>query len=41
MTDSATRRPLRLWPGVVIVALQLIALHVPGYFAPGSPVMFY
>ena len=41
MTDSATRKPLRLWPGVAIVALQLIALYVPGYFAPATPVMVF
>jgi len=38
---SAPRKPLRLWPGVVIVALQLIALYVPGYFAPATPAMFF
>ena len=41
MTDSVSREPLRLWPGVVIVALQLIALYVPGYFAPASPVWVF
>ncbi len=41
MTDSATRKPLRLWPGVAIVTLQLIALYVPGYFAPATPVMVF
>ena len=41
MTDSVARKPLRLWPGVVIVALQFIALYVPSYFAPASFVMFY
>jgi hypothetical protein len=34
-------KPLRLWPGVAIVALQLIALHVPGYFGPATPVWFF
>ncbi len=41
MKDNAARKPLRLWPGVVIVALQLFALYVPGYFAPASPAMFF
>ena len=39
MTTEA--RPLRLWPGVVIVALQLAALHLPGWIAPATPFMFY
>ena len=41
MMDSNAQKPLRLWPGVVIVALQLIFLHVPGWFAPASAVMFW
>jgi len=41
MTESANRQPLRLWPGVVIVVLQLAFLHVPGYIAPASPLMFF
>ena len=41
MTESATRKPLRLWPGVAIVALQLIALYVPGYFAPATSVWLF
>jgi outer membrane protein assembly factor BamB len=34
-------RALRLWPGVVIVLLQLVATHVPGYFAPTSALMMF
>ena len=41
MKDSASRKPLRLWPGVAIVALQFIALYVPGYFAPSTPAMVF
>ena len=41
MTDTGTRRPLRLWPGVAIVVLQLIALYVPGYFAPATPLWVF
>ena len=41
MTDSAPPKPLCLWPGVVIVALQLISLYVPGYLAPASMAMFF
>lgn len=41
MSASAAERPLRLWPGVVIVVLQFLALYVPGYFAPASPAMFF
>ena len=41
MASSAPQKPLRLWPGVVIVILQLISLYAPGYFAPGTMVMFY
>lgn len=29
MSDLAPRKPLRLWAGVAIVALQLFALYVP------------
>ena len=38
---TAERKPLRLWPGVVIVALQLFFTHVPGYIVPATAVMFY
>ncbi len=41
MNDNAAQQPLRLWPGVIIVALQLFALYVPAYFAPASPAMFF
>lgn len=41
MTASDPGRALRLWPGVAIVALQLIALYLPGYFAPATPLMFF
>ncbi len=41
MTEPSPSRPLRLWPGVAIVALQLIAFYVPGYLAPASPAMFF
>jgi len=41
MTNFAPGKPLRLWPGVTIVALQLIALYAPGYLAPGSPAQFF
>ncbi len=41
MTEIAPRRPLRLWAGVAIVVLQLIALYVPAYLAPGTPAMFF
>jgi len=41
MTNSTPGLPLRLWPGVAIVALQLFSLYVPGYFAPASPAMFF
>jgi len=35
-------KPLRLWPGVAIVALQLFTLYVPTYYgAAGSPRLFY
>ncbi len=33
-TDEPTRKPLRLWPGVVIVVLQLLARFVVPAFAP-------
>ena len=39
MASSAPQKPLRLWPGVVIVILQLISLYAPGYLAPGTMVM--
>jgi len=41
VTDSAPRKPLRLWPGVAIVAFQLLAFYVPGFFAPATPVWFF
>ncbi len=41
MTSPATNRPLRLWPGVILVVLQLVSFHVPGWIAPASPLMFY
>ena len=41
MTSPAPQKPLRLWPGVVIVVLQFISLYAPGYLAPGTMVMFY
>jgi len=41
MTNSDSRPPLRLWPGVAIVGLQLAAFYLPGYFAPASPAMFF
>lgn len=41
MTEPAQRKPLRLWPGVVIVLLQLLAAYVPRQFAVGSMQMFY
>jgi outer membrane protein assembly factor BamB len=41
-TASPAARSLRLWPGVVIVVLQLLTLHVPNQFgASGSPVLFF
>ena len=40
MIDSGDRRPLRIWPGAVIVTLQLAALHVPAWLAPASTAMF-
>jgi outer membrane protein assembly factor BamB len=40
MSDTAAQRPLRLWPGVAIVALQLASTHIPGYIAPASPMAF-
>jgi outer membrane protein assembly factor BamB len=43
MTESAPSppKPLRLWPGVAIVILQLVTLYVPSYFgSAGSPVMY-
>lgn len=36
MTDSDARKPLRLWPGVVIVVLSFISYYVPSYLAPSS-----
>jgi len=41
MTASTARTPLRLWPGVVIVALQFVALYVPGFFVPATPLWFF
>jgi outer membrane protein assembly factor BamB len=41
MTNAPRPRPLRLWPGVTIVALQLVALYAPGYFAPATLVQFF
>ena len=41
LTSPAPQKPLRLWPGVVIVVLQFISLYAPGYLAPGTMVMFY
>ena len=41
MTSPAPTKPLRLWPGVVIVILQFIFLYVPAYFAPATPAMFF
>ena len=38
---AAEPKPLRLWPGVVIVALQLFFTHVPGYIAPATTFMAY
>jgi len=41
MTDSDSRKPLRLWPGVVIVVLSFISYYVPSYLAPSSMAMFW
>jgi len=41
MNDSFKQTPLRLWPGVVIVVLQLFFLHLPGRIWPASALMFY
>jgi outer membrane protein assembly factor BamB len=40
MTTSEAR-PLRLWPGVAIVVLQLAAMYLPGRLAPGTMLIFY
>jgi outer membrane protein assembly factor BamB len=32
---------LRLWPAVLIVALQWLALRAPDWFAPGTPIQFW
>jgi outer membrane protein assembly factor BamB len=34
------RRRLRLWPGVVILALQWLAIAGPGWVAPGTMIQF-
>jgi outer membrane protein assembly factor BamB len=41
MNDSTKPRTLRLWPGVLIVVLQLLALYGPAWLAPMTPAMFY
>ena len=41
MKDAASRKPLRLWPGAVIVVLSLISFYVPSYFAPATPAMLF
>ena len=41
MNDSTKPRTLRLWPGVLIVVLQLLALSGPAWLAPMTPAMFY
>jgi len=33
--------PLRLWPGVAVVVLQLAALYVPDLIDPASPLKFF
>src|SRR5262245_56464710 len=33
--EPALRKPLRLWPGVVIVILQVLGRYVVPVFAPG------
>jgi len=40
MSHYAASRPLRLWPGVLIVALQWIFVIVPGWFAPATMFQF-
>jgi outer membrane protein assembly factor BamB len=40
MTTTGAK-PLRLWPGVVIVVLQLTAIYLPGLIAPATFFMFY
>jgi outer membrane protein assembly factor BamB len=41
MTKTDARKPLRLWPGVVIVVLSFISFYVPSYLAPASGAMFW
>jgi outer membrane protein assembly factor BamB len=41
MTLPEPRKPLRLWPGVVIVVLQLLLAYIPRQFSAGSMAMFY
>src|SRR5207237_102102 len=38
---ALTERRLRLWPGVVLIALQWPLIRVPGWFAPGTMIQFY
>jgi hypothetical protein len=41
LTSPDPKKPLRLWPGVAIVILQLFFLYVPSHFAPATPLMFF
>jgi outer membrane protein assembly factor BamB len=40
---AAPRAPVRvrLWPALIIVALQWVMLKAPGWFAPGTPIQFF
>jgi len=39
--EPAQPTPLRLWPGVLIVVVQLLLAYVPRQFAAGSMAMFF
>ena len=40
-SSPTANRPLRLWPGVLIVLVMWACLKVPGYFIPGDTRQLY
>lgn len=40
-TGGQATRPLRLWPGLLIVAVQWFAAFGTGWIAPGTPLQFF
>jgi outer membrane protein assembly factor BamB len=41
MAEETPRKPLRLWPGLLIVVVQLLLAYVPRQLAAGSMAMFW